>query len=200
MRRTARRTVVVASSFVVLLIPALGTSACTSRTSDFTSDFPSHRTWVSDVAEVTRATGTHLADRLPDSSGKTAIVLDIDNTALESAYATVAGTVPATAPVLAIAKQAKRDGAAVFFVSARDESFRVSTQANLESVGYPVDGLFLRPSDTTDSLQTYKTRQRIRIEQSGYTIVANIGNNTTDLAGGHAEHTTKLPDYDGLLP
>jgi predicted secreted acid phosphatase len=196
MRRTARRTVVVASSFVVLLIPALGSSGCTSRT----SDFPSHRTWVSDVTEVTRTTGTHLADRLPDSSEKTAIVLDIDNTALESAYATVAGAVPATAPVLAIAKQAKRDGAAVFFVSARDESFRVSTQANLESVGYPVDGLFLRPSGTTDSLQTYKTRQRIRIEQSGYTIVANIGNNTTDLAGGHAEHTTKLPDYDGLLP
>lgn len=199
MRRTPRRTAVAACSAVALLVPTVGVTSCTSNTSH-TSGAPSYRTWIGDVATVTRATGTHLADRLPDPSEKTAIVLDIDNTALESSYARIAGAVPATAPVLALAQQAKKDGAAVFFVSARGESSRVATQANLESVGYPVDGLYLWPGNTSDSLQAYKTRQRIRIEQSGYTIVANIGNNTTDLAGGHAEHTTKLPDYDGLLP
>jgi hypothetical protein len=44
-----------------------------------------------------------------------------------------------------------------------------------------------------------KTNARIAIENSGYTIVANVGNSATDLAGGHAERTFKLPDYDGQL-
>ena len=48
-------------------------------------------------------------------------------------------------------------------------------------------------------LQRYKTAKRIEIEQQGYTIVASIGNSATDLAGGHAERTFKLPDYNGAL-
>ena len=45
----------------------------------------------------------------------------------------------------------------------------------------------------------YKTAKRAEIEAKGYTIVANVGNNTTDLVGGHAERTFKLPDYNGEL-
>jgi len=40
---------------------------------------------------------------------------------------------------------------------------------------------------------------RISVEQAGYTFVANIGNNLTDLNGGHAERTFNLPDYNGTL-
>ncbi|MFC8859492.1 HAD family acid phosphatase, partial [[Kitasatospora] papulosa] len=48
-------------------------------------------------------------------------------------------------------------------------------------------------------VSAYKTEQRAKIEGKGYTIIANIGNNTTDLVGGHAERTFKLPDYGGKL-
>ncbi|WP_346197467.1 HAD family acid phosphatase [Couchioplanes caeruleus] len=47
--------------------------------------------------------------------------------------------------------------------------------------------------------QTLKTNARIAIERRGYTIVASIGNSATDLGGGHAERTFKLPDYNGQL-
>ena len=57
----------------------------------------------------------------------------------------------------------------------------------------------MRPLLDFESVQNLKTNARITIEAMGYRIVANIGNNTTDLAGGHAEQTYKLPDYDGLL-
>ena len=49
---------------------------------------------------------------------------------------------------------------------------------------------------TDDAL---KTAARTEIERRGYRIVANIGNNDTDLTGGHADRTFKLPDYDGRL-
>ncbi|MFI1828874.1 hypothetical protein ACH41E_20840 [Streptomyces sp. NPDC020412] len=44
-----------------------------------------------------------------------------------------------------------------------------------------------------------RTRTVRPIEAKGYTIIANIGNRPTDLVGGHAERTFKLPDYGGKL-
>jgi hypothetical protein len=57
----------------------------------------------------------------------------------------------------------------------------------------------MRPLFNFDPVQTNKTKARAAIEAQGYTIVANIGNNTTDLDGGYAERTFKLPDYNGAL-
>ncbi len=53
--------------------------------------------------------------------------------------------------------------------------------------------------DLFRNVADYKTAQRVAIESKGYTIIANIGNSATDLSGGHAEKTYKLPDYDGQL-
>ena len=159
---------------------------------------PSYSTWIADVTAVTNQAAAYLANRLPDSGIKPAIVLDIDNTALESTY-TGGIITPATAPVLALAKQAHAAGAAVIFVTARPEILQALTKENLEEVGYPNDGLYLRGTFDFSSDQTLKTNARIKIEKAGYTIVANIGNNTTDLDGGHAEKTFKLPDYSGQL-
>jgi hypothetical protein len=63
-----------------------------------------------------------------------------------------------------------------------------------------VDGLYDRNVvDLFADVAAFKTAQREEIEDDGYTIIENIGNNTTDLTGGYAEKTYKLPDYDGLL-
>lgn len=163
-----------------------------------TSGLPPYRTWIRDVTAVTDQASAYLADRLPDRTIKPAIVLDIDNTALESKYDWRL-PVPATPPVLAVARQARASGAAVFFVTARPEILRPVTVDNLKRVGYPNDGLLMRGFFDYSSNQTMKTNDRIRIEKVGYTIVANIGNSASDLAGGHAERTFKLPDYNGQL-
>lgn len=162
-----------------------------------TSGRPPHGIWIADVTAVTDQASAYLASRLPDPSIKPAIVLDIDNSALETAYG--GPFPPATKPVLTLAKQAHDAGAAVIFVTARPEFLSWLTELNLAVAGYPNDGMYMRQLLDFSGAQDLKTGARTLIEQDGYTIVANIGNNDTDLAGGHAERSFKLPDYDGQL-
>ncbi|HWS37108.1 MAG TPA: HAD family acid phosphatase [Actinoplanes sp.] len=156
---------------------------------------PSRQTWLADVTTVTDQAAVYLDGRLPDSSVRAAIVLDIDNTALQSRYKPY----DATPGVLALARQARADGAAVFFVTARPEIIEAATEINLRVVGYQWTDIYTRPTFNFDDNQTLKTKARTDIERRGYTIVANVGNSATDLGGGHAERTFKLPDYDGQL-
>ncbi|KPI06816.1 acid phosphatase (Class B) [Actinobacteria bacterium OK074] len=159
--------------------------------------------WLSDVAAVTGPAQTYIDSRAAanTSGAKLAIVLDIDNTSLESYFEGTSTSTPATPPVLALAQDAHAKGVSVFFVSARSNLFNSVTKSNLTSVGYTVDGLYARTVAQllTQSIQTFKTASRATIEANGYDIIANIGNNTTDLDGGYADTTYKLPDYDGLL-
>ena len=193
-----------AAFFVPAATAALASDASRPRTETghhhmaAQSDLPPRNTWIQDVTAVTDHASAYLETRLPDRSIKPAIVLDIDNTALETTY-TGGITIPATPPVLALAQQAHAAGAAVIFVTARSEIIRPYTEANLDEVGHPNDGLYLRGVLDSSSNQTLKTNARIAIEKAGYTIVASIGNNDSDLGGGHAERTFKLPDYDGRL-
>lgn len=175
-----------------------GMSVPATTVTGHASDLPSYDTWVSDVTAVTDQASAYLKTRLPAPSIKAAIVLDIDNTALETAYGGGTST-PATKPVLALAQQAHDAGAAVIFVTARPEILRGATEDNLEEVPYPNDGLHMRGFLKFSDKQTLKTNARTAIEQAGYTIVANIGNNDTDVDGGHAERTFRLPDYNGQL-
>jgi hypothetical protein len=156
---------------------------------------PSRATWLADVQAVTDQAAAYLGGRLPDSRIRAAIVLDIDNTALQSKYKPY----DATPSVLALARQARTAGAAVFFVTARPEIIEAATELNLSAVGYQWTDIYTRPTFNFDDNQTLKTKARIDIEGRGYTIVANVGNSATDLGGGHAERTFKLPDYDGQL-
>ncbi|MEU4241299.1 HAD family acid phosphatase [Actinoplanes sp. NPDC026619] len=185
----------------VVVVAALGlalTGTATPASAATAAALPPVETWLADVSAVTDQAGAYLTGRLPDTRVKTAIVLDIDNTAMETTYA---GAVwpPATPPVLALAKQAQSLGAVVFFVTNRPDILQPWTVGNLSSAGYTWAALYMRPTFSSDSAQTLKTNYRIKIESAGYTIVANVGNNDSDLLGGHAERTFKLPDYDGQL-
>jgi predicted secreted acid phosphatase len=92
--------------------------------------------------------------------------------------------------------------------------------------GYPApttlsngeDGLFTKPAvaDYPDYLETacadeiaagkscttvhYKTATRAHIESLGYEIVGNFGDQFSDLEGGHADRTFKLPNPNYFLP
>ncbi|MFF9038159.1 HAD family acid phosphatase [Streptomyces sp. NPDC014892] len=161
-----------------------------------------YATWQKDVKAVIDTATPYVQQRTANSSGqKLAIVFDIDNTTLETHYTPwYQLPTPALKPSLALAKYAKSRGVAVFFVTARPGIIESLTEWNLENVGYPVDGLYVRDlPDLFGEVAAYKTASRADIESDGYTIIANVGNNTTDLVGGHAERTYKLPDYDGLL-
>ncbi|GAA3787331.1 HAD family acid phosphatase [Streptomyces chiangmaiensis] len=159
-------------------------------------------TWQADVKAVIDQALWYVQQRTANTAGqKPAIVFDIDNTTLETDFRPwYQLPTPAVKPSLELAKYAKSRGVSVFFVTARPGIIASETKWNLKAVGYPVDGLYVRDlPDLFDEVSEYKRGKRAEIEALGYTIIANVGNNDSDLAGGHAERTFKLPDYDGAL-
>ncbi|WP_370421395.1 HAD family acid phosphatase [Streptomyces sp. QH1-20] len=158
-------------------------------------------TWQRDVKAVIDQARPYVTERTRDPRGrKQAVVLDIDNSSLETDFHWTTFPTPAIQSVLELTRYAHERGAAVFFVTARPGILESVTAYNLRAVGYPVSGVYVRHlPDLFQGVSTYKTAKRAEIEAKGYTIIANIGNNTTDLVGGHAERTFKLPDYDGKL-
>ncbi|MET7700120.1 HAD family acid phosphatase [Streptomyces sp. NPDC005485] len=161
-----------------------------------------YATWQGDVQAVIDQATPYVAQRTAQASGqKLALVFDIDNTTLETDFHPwYQLPTPALKPSLALAKYAASRGVAIFFVTARPGIIAAETKWNLKTVGYPVSGLYARDlPDLFDEVSAYKTGERAKIESLGYTIIANIGNNGSDLVGGHAERTFKLPDYDGQL-
>jgi acid phosphatase len=106
------------------------------------------------------------------------------------------------APTLDIFNTAKADGAAVFFITGRDESQRAATERNLADVGYAgFRQLIMEPVGAHfDSAADFKAPQRAKIEQQGYTIIANLGDQPSDLAGGSAEQTYLLTNPFYRIP
>ncbi|MEY9839650.1 HAD family acid phosphatase [Streptacidiphilus sp. EB103A] len=175
------------------------TAAVSARSAAATT--VTYATWLADATAATAPAQAYLQQRVAaaSSTDRLAIVLDIDNTALAS-YFSSGYPVPATPPVLALAQYATAHGVKVFFVTGRPELIDEITEYNLTQVGYTVDGLYSRNVlELLESLQTFKTAARKQIEGDGYDIVANVGNSASDLAGGYADATFKLPDYNGLL-
>ncbi|GAB2737215.1 HAD family acid phosphatase [Streptomyces bullii] len=182
--------------------PATGIStAATTAASTATAADVDYATWQKDCQAVMDQALPYLKQRIAATrpGEKQAIVFDIDNTTLETDFG-FSYPQPANRPVLEAARYAQDRGVAVFFVTARPGIIYSATDHNLRHVGYKVSGLYVRGFlDLFKNVADYKTAQRVDIESKGYTIIANIGNSATDLSGGHAERTFKLPDYDGQL-
>ncbi|MFD9894879.1 HAD family acid phosphatase [Amycolatopsis sp. NPDC059027] len=191
------RTPLVATLAVAGLLATPATSSAAPTTAQ--AGLPPYATWIADVTAVTDQAASYLTQRLP-GSGRPAIVLDIDNTSLESTYHPSLADVPALAPTLRVTRLAGERGATVFFVTGRPKLGDAVTRHNLDEAGYRYAGLYQTDLPDLLDLQKFKTTARADIEAKGYTIVANIGNSASDLAGGHSERTFKLPDYDGELP
>ena len=163
-----------------------------------------------------------------ENTGKVAIVLDIDDTAisgmpnlLANDFGLIKGgrctipkgpcgwsawqeraEAPVIAPTLELSRVAKKLGFAVFFISGRHEKYRVATERNLRAAGYESwDGLILRTvEDKYPSEADFKAPARGKLEQEGYVIVLNMGDQESDLAGGYAERAFKLPNPFYLIP
>ena len=180
-----------------------------------------------DLARVDRAAAAWIARRAPRVA-KPALVLDIDETSLSnwavmvhndfayfregdcdlSAHSAcgqaaweASEAAPAIAPTRDLFDLAKARGVAVFFVTGRGEGERAITEANLRKAGYDGwTGLFMRPPESRGLMETYKSAARAKIEALGYRIIANVGDQQSDLALGHAERAFKLPNPFYYLP
>jgi len=139
-----------------------------------------------------------------------ALVLDIDETAISNfaqmraqdfGYvppvwdAWVArGEAPAIAPVLELFRAARAAGVEVIFITGRRESDRSGSEKNLRAAGFgDYAALWLKPNGANSSTEQFKTETRRRIEAEGRMIVANVGDQASDLAGGFSERTYKVP-------
>lgn len=97
---------------------------------------------------------------------------------------------------------AQKHDVAVFFVTGRSESYRVATEKNLHKVGVNHwKHLYMRPdSYHAGSIVPFKTAMRAAIEKQGYVVVESIGDQWSDIKGGHVEKGYKLPNPFYLIP
>lgn len=140
---------------------------------------------------------------------KLAIVLDVDETALSS-YADMlhlnfggtleeinnlatVGHSPSIPGIKTLFNYAKLHHVAIFFVTERKEYQREATERNLKTVGYEWNGLFMQVDDS-QAIADFKKDVRQKIIKMGYDIVLNIGDQLSDLNGGLADMSFKLPN------
>jgi acid phosphatase len=167
------------------------------------------------ASKARQAVEDRVARRQP---GETlAIVIDIDETALsnlENMRAWDYGYSPAEweqwvarakaeaiAPVLTLFKAAQGAGVETIFITGRSESQRAATARNLQAAGYAgYTRLICKPDASRQTTADFKTSARRQIAAEGIAIIVNIGDQTSDLVGGFAERTFKLPDPFYLIP
>lgn len=105
-------------------------------------------------------------------------------------------------PTLEVFRIARQLGVTVFFISGRPESERAATERNLAAAGYAgyAQAFFTPDGAHYASLVAFKAPTRQSIAGMGYTIIANVGDQLSDLEGGFAERTFKLPNPFYYIP
>jgi predicted secreted acid phosphatase len=157
-------------------------------------------------------------NRIQNKHKKLAIVLDIDETSLsnysklearsfigdrETVHREImSGGSPAIPPMLALYDEARKQGVAVFFVTGRTESEKMATIKNLKEAGYKKwTGLYMRPDRyLQESIIPFKTQARREISDLGYTIIASIGDQESDITGGYTLKGFKMPNPYYYVP
>lgn len=184
--------------------------------------------YLRDVATVVREAREYIVARAVAGAANLAVVLDIDETALSNwpayklnnysrilhgpcdlydgpcgifAYQTL-GVSPAIEPTLELVRTASRLGLKVYFLSGRSERMRATTARNLREAGFSFDGLIMYPDgeEKLSSAARFKAAERARLEARGLKIVLCMGDQLSDLTGGHCERAFKLPNPVYYLP
>ena len=124
---------------------------------------------------------------------------------------------PATPSMVGFVNRAKALGFSIFGLTGRNDDQKTATLANLSKVGYEpftTQNFFTKWTGRGTSQQPsyitcasakcttveYKAGTRKHIEKSGYDIVLNVGDQWSDLQGGHADRVLKLPNPTYYLP
>ncbi|CBI25273.3 unnamed protein product, partial [Vitis vinifera] len=106
------------------------------------------------------------------------------------------GEAPALPESLKLYNKLVSLGIKVVFLTGKGEDERNVTVANLKKVGYHTwEKLILRKSSDGSTALVYKSNQRKKVEESGYKIVGNMGDQWSDILGTNTGNRTfKLPD------
>lgn len=183
--------------------------------------------YLRDFARAAGPVNDWVRERAPKVS-RPALILDIDETALSNWPVIVAndygrfaggpcllpdgpcgwhawdllGRDTALDPTLQVYRTARSLNVAVFFISGRPESEREATERNLRAVGYTdyVRAYFAPDGAHYKSLADFKGPTRGQIASQGYTIIANVGDQESDLDGGFAERAYLLPNPFYYVP
>jgi predicted secreted acid phosphatase len=110
------------------------------------------------------------------------------------------------APALQLFNSAVARHVTVFFITGRrdDGKMRAATEANLRAAGYrdwKPENLIMQPKSGPhlDTIVDFKAPARAEIEKK-YVIIANIGDQMSDLDGGHAQMIFKVPNPFYFIP
>lgn len=163
--------------------------------------------WARDRAAVaSRALESLEAWRAANPGAAGALVTDLDDTLVSwyRAYerADFARKAPARwcaqpviRPVASLLARARELGVRVIVLTGRREAARERTTACLRRLGIAFDRLVMRePSEERLTAARWKAGERARIEASGLPVVVAIGDQASDLAGGHAIGAYRLPN------
>lgn len=152
----------------------------------------------------------HLSDPKP------AVVADIDETILDNREEFAShpdfkwsqfdqwiqkANAPTLKPTADFLAWARKQGCAVFLITGRPEADRAATIQNLVRRGVVYDGLYMRPgADIRGLAEDIKSNWRKQIEDMGFHIVTNIGDQDSDLYGGFSMDCEKLPNKMYYIP
>lgn len=108
---------------------------------------------------------------------------------------------PAISPVREIYRTARAHKVAAFFITCRRESEKAATVRNLRAQGMgDFEAIMVRSDSSKTPVGIFKTTSRKHITKQGYTIIANVGDQQSDLDSGYSERTIKLPNPFYLIP
>lgn len=178
------------------------------------SDSPEYKNELENAVSSARKFCTDYQNQHEDEKNL-AVVFDIDETLLDNRpflrkqtdlnpkafFEWVAqGDDPQLEPVTLFAEWARANGFAVFLITSRYEDLRRPTIENLVKVGIAYDGLYMAPSGIKEPAEITKTAHRKAIEDMGFKIVENMGDQISDLVGGHSLDCEKLPNKMYFVP
>ncbi len=206
---------VVAVALAVAVVPALAGTFPTSKTAQQIHAYYDSGDWSKVVAKQAKRARLWINERTRarNAPRKPALVLDIDDTSLNNypcldagggipynggvyAGCVVAYDAPAIRNVRSLFNRARHLNMHIFFITGRPDALREGTLKNLRDAGYKGEyELIMRPPDeTANSAVPYKKGARKRIQRRGYKIIANVGDQRSDLKGGYSERTYYLPN------
>jgi predicted secreted acid phosphatase len=157
---------------------------------------PTKKHWIKDTRKAMNGSRAWIDTRTASpkaTDGQLAVNLDIDNTALATKYARG----KAVAVTLRFVRYADAHGVAILFNTGRLATQLSGITQQLRNAGYPIDAICGRHQG--EGLAHSKQRCRSEYVAQGYTIIANVGNHSTDFTGGNYERAFRLPSYHNRL-
>lgn len=101
---------------------------------------------------------------------------------------------PVIRPMLGLFQTARKARVDVVFITGRRERGRAATERNLRATGLgDYAALWMKPDESRETSEKLKTEIRRKLAGEGRVLIANIGDQESDLAGGFAERTFKVP-------